>query len=565
MSDHASRDGRQARSGDHSLSKMVFVSVGTSLLDDGLLGARASLPILRKPPATATWMASSATASADELSADEADARLTAVLDALAAGPEADKAAALREVRVRLPERIEALRAALVLGGPEAELKLLPAELASLAKLLPRYPLGGEDQVVLLASDSPQGALAGSVLRDVLANHPALGGAGVEVVWPRVWQSHDAAALESRGAANLLAAVDRRLGASPRARPLFVLTAGLKLGIAVLTQVACWSRVEDHDGLFFKLEDPGALFFPPCRFVARAGGDVLLPRLPATADLHIELPFTERLRKVVEKAKPPRRPRAKPRTTFVVTAGTGLIGQRALLAERFGAAPRLAEPEIWRAVHQHWRCTWEVLRERSPEAPSDAELAAVVAGVGYQLARAWNAGDGRALPAELASLRPFWTSEARPTPLIRGPLRIVLLATDTLAGELCASLDETFLGTAVAGVDRVETLTVTGSHPYRSEDEGSDRFTALAEIVLAAVRDADRVLFLPLGGTKAHLPMLTILATRLRAPLVLGHEGLDRAVIVPWLESSHGRVRAASNLAASWPELGAFPLLRLGD
>lgn len=544
--------------------KIVFVSVGTSLLDRGdRLGDANALRLLRQPAALQAWRAA-ADHGSPELAAEEAETRLWAAIGALEASADAAALVILWQAADRQPERISKLRAAFAVAGPEAELSGLPAELASLALLLSDYLLDAEDWLVLLASDSPQGALVGLELGAVLDNHPALGGATVKVVWPRGWQPHDAETLENQGAARLLATVDHLLGARPLARPLFVVTGGLKLGIAVLTQVSCWHHVDDHDGLFFKLDDPGSLSFPPCRFVEQAEGHILLPRFPTTLGRRAAVPATELLRSIVERATTAPWPRARtPRTTLIVTVGAGLTGQKSLLTARFGSS-RLADPEVWQPLHDFWRCrTWAELRQLAPSVPTDAELLAAIDPVVSQFTSAWDAGATRELPAELASLRTLWSAENSREPLLRGPLRILLLATDTLAGELCASFVEEFLS-GILGDGQVETKAAPGSHPYRSEPGESDRFSGVAELVAEAARDAERLLFLPLGGTKPHVPLLTVLASRLQAPILLGHEGLDRPVLVPWLEADGHGVRAAAQLDGRWPELANFPILDLG-
>lgn len=59
------------------------------------------------------------------------------------------------------------------------------------------------------------------------------------------------------------------------------------------------------------------------------------------------------------------------------------------------------------------------------------------------------------------------------------------------------------------------------------------------------------------------VPCDVALATRLRAPLVLGHAGLERLLLLPWLESDGERVWGARGLATAWPELASFPAVRL--
>jgi len=460
------------------------------------------------------------------------------------------------------PERIRLLRDAFVVGGDEAEKKMLSAELASLCRLFSRYPLATGDRLVLLATDSPEGRRAVDVLGQVLRNHPALDGAEVETEQPPHWQAHDPVLLAERGASNLLAAVSRWLAVDLRARPLFVLTGGIKLGISVLSQVSCWSQATAHDGLFFKLEDPGGVFFPPWCFDGGGDGQSLLPRLPGTVCLRPEVPFTERLREIAAAMEPPGGGGRAPLTTLVVTSGIGLVRQKDLLAARFGS-PRLADDATWREIDGHWRCrSWRELRAAMRDAPGEQELADASEGVVRQLQDAWSAGRTRDLPAELAALRSLWAGHP-PAPLLRGRLHVLLLATDSLTGEYCASLEAGFLE-LLEGIAEVEVEAVPGFHPFGGPPTDGDLFTRMAELVGAAAARCKRLLMVPLGGTKLHLPLLTMLATRLHAPLILGHAGLEHPVVIPWLQQEGGRVRGAGDgVAAAWPELASFPTVRL--
>ncbi len=533
--------------------KRVFVSAGTSLFDRSLLGVPEAFLPLRDRSAVAAWDEAADEQDAIELSAGEAETKLSAAL-AAAGMPDLDD----------LPQRIRLLREAFELGGHEEEKKMLPAELASLCRLLPRYPLASGDHLVILATDSPQGHLVGRVLHQVLAGHPELAGADVELAQPRHWQAHDGLRLAEHGAANLLAAVSRRIASDLRARPLFVLTGGLKLGITILSQVSCWSQADGHDGLFLKLEDPGGVFFPPCSFVEHGNGCVLLPRLPTTEALRREVAFTAPLRSLAEAVEPPRRTGARPLTTLVVTVGVGLVRARPKLLEaRFGSSP-LAAKTTWDAIDQYALCrSWEELRSEMDGVPSDEDLVDAVEGVASQLRDAWNAGRSADLPSELAVLRSLWgDGEPAPTPLLRGHLRVVLLATDSLTGEFCASLVAGFLQ-QVEGVAEVVHEAVPGFHPFGGLERDGAFVTHMAEIVADAAGSCERLLIMPLGGTKLHLPLLTTLATRLHAPLVLGHVGLDRPVVIPWLESDGGRVRGAGGVGEAWPELASFPTVRL--
>jgi hypothetical protein len=335
----------------------------------------------------------------------------------------------------------------------------------------------------------------------------------------------------------------------------------LKLGITVLSQVSCWSQSTEHGGLFLKLEDPGGLFFPPSRFVDQGPAHVLLPHLP-TKEIRGEVPYAARLHEIARRMEPPSGGGPLPVTTLVVTAGIGLVrvGQRKeLLEERFGWT-RLGDEGFWRAIDRHGQCeSWEALRTKTPIAPSEQELKDVIDGVLGQLRGAWNGGRTRDLPAELAALRSLWGKAAEPR--LRGRLQVVVLATDSLTGEYCASLVARFLE-EVEGVGEVKLERVPGFHPFGGLSSGGECFLRMAETVSTAAANCERLLMVPLGGTKLHLPLLTVLATRLRAPVLLGHAGLDRPVVVPWLESDGERVWGAS-VGDAWPELAGFPTVRL--
>ena len=542
--------------------RIIFVSVGTSLFSTGLVGAAKAFEPLRAAAALEAWDVSATDAGAPELAPGEPEARLVTTLEALDATAGGSGVSELRRVIAGFSRRLPALRAAFDPGGDEAEHKLLAAELASLCRLLPRCPLAAGDRLVLLGSDSALGSLAARWLSQVLEGHPALDGSATELAWPRHWQAHDGRRLAERGAASLLGAVSRRLAADLRARPLFVLTAGFKLGIAILTQVSCWGQVAGADGLFLKLEDPGGVFFPPCRFVQRGRGYVLLPRLPA-AGLRGRVRFTERLHEVMTDAEPPRGG-STPSTMLAATAGVGLVrAGRDLLATRFGPSSPLADFATWKKIDEHWQSeSWDALRAEMRGAPSDRELTAASDGAVAQLRRAWDSGRTKDLPAELSALRSLWDDSRRPRSLLRGRLEIMLVATDSLTAELCASVEATFLR-QVHGVARVTVQAIPGFHPFGGLAADGAYFTRLAEVLTGTARSSERLLIMPLGGTKLHLPLLTILASRLRAPMVLSHADLDQPVVIPWLESDGQRAHGTERIGDFWPELGSLPAVRL--
>lgn len=544
--------------------KRVFVSVGTSLFERDLLGPRDAFRPLRDRCVLAAWDDAAERRDTVELSTTEAEARFSAALEAARTLDETAAGSDLSAILDDFPTRIALLRDAFVVDGDEIEAKMLSAELASLWRLLTLDRLEEGDHLVLLATDSPEGRLAGSVLGGVLQGHPALEGAAVEVVWPRHWQAHDGVRLAAQGASNLLIGVSRRIAVDLRACPFFVLTGGIKLGIAILSQVSCWSQTHAHDGLFLKLEDPGGIFFPPSSFVERARDRILLPHRPKAEHLRSEVPFIDRLREVTEVMNPPGGGDGAPRTTLVVTVGVGLVRTRPeLLEARYGASSLLADRATWNAIDEHALCrSWQELRSQMSGAPSDEDLENAVGDIIAQLQSAWNDGRTNDLPAELAALRGLWdTTRPIPVPRLRGNLRLVLLATDSLTGEYCASLVGQFLE-QVEGYGQVDLRCVSGFHPFGGLSSDGVYFTRMAEIVAEVATHCDRLMMVPLGGTKLHLPLLTALATRLHAPAILGHVGLEHPIVVPWLESDGARVRAA-RLGEAWPELSGLPTVRL--
>lgn len=540
--------------------KIVFVTVGTSLLQKPHLGMGKLFGSLKASRAVNEWAANRKSLTKNPEKIWDLLDRLAGEANAPGSSEALDNPASQREEWIAVLCRAFAAEG----GLQESDFGALPAELASLAALLPEYPLGSGDRVVLLASDSPQGALIGLLLKEVLAGHARLGGAGVDVVWPEFWQPNDGETLFRGGAIHMLRAVDGYLGQFAAARALFILTGGLKLSIAVLVQVSCWSgRLDQQDGLLLKLEDPGTLYFPPCRFLQRGREEVLLPRAPVSVQLRGFAPFTESLGRLIENSRKPSRALLRPRcTSLLVTAGLGILDKKKL-GHYFGESSRLSNSNVWQPAHYHWKLSWAELRAIDRDSPREDELREAEPAIQKRLEKNWKVGDTQDLPGELASLRSLWSGEPL-RPCLEGPLRIVLLATDTLLGKTCAGIVARFLQKLLSGIE-VEKKEVPGLHPYRSLYKGEDRFSSLAQIAVdEGSKKAHRLLFLPLGGSKVHLPIMTVLASRLRAPMLLGHQDLGALALVPWIESENGNLRTAE-LDRDWPEFASMPKLRLEE